>query len=127
MSSSPSPALLRRYSQVFPAGSAGARFPASLKARRRAHLDALDGFALFSGVTREPGAENLWMMNALRIFQEPAVMFLCGINQPNVILALVPGGSGKNKSEEILFVPGKNPEREFWDGVRFGLPPEVKG
>jgi Xaa-Pro aminopeptidase len=64
------------------------------------------------------------MMNALRIFQEPSVMFLCGINQPQVILALVPGAaSGKGRHQEILFVPGKNPEREFWDGVRFGLPP----
>lgn len=47
-------------------------------------------------------------------------MHLTGINQPNVILALVPGA----KSPEVLFVPEKNPEREFWDGVRFGVPPE---
>jgi Xaa-Pro aminopeptidase len=121
---SPSPTLLRRYSQVYPAASAGARLPDILKQRRRAHLDALDGFALFSGVPREPGAENLWMMNALRIFQEPAVMYLTGINQPQVLLALVPRKGGASAdSEEILFVPGKNPEREFWDGVRFGYPP----
>jgi Xaa-Pro aminopeptidase len=113
-----SPGLLRRYSQVYPVGSAGARFPETLKRRRRAHLDALDSFAIFSGVPREPGSENLWVMSALKIFQEPAVIHLTGINQPHVILALVPGG----KSEEVLFVPEKNPEREFWDGVRFGVP-----
>lgn len=117
-----SPSLLRRYSQVYPVGSAGARFPESLKRRRRAHLDALDSFAIFSGVTREPGAENIWMMNGLKIFQEPAVIHLTGINQPHAILALVPGGLGKHAAEEVLFLPGKNPEREFWDGVRFGIP-----
>jgi Xaa-Pro aminopeptidase len=125
--SAPSSTLLRRYSQVYPVGSAGARFPESLKRRRRAHLEALDSFAIFAGVPREPGSENLWLMNALKIFQEPAILHLTGINQPQVILALVPGGSrggkGKPGSEEILFIPGKNPEREFWDGVRFGLPP----
>ena len=45
-------------------------------------------------------------------------MHLCGINQPQVILALIPGGS----PEEILFLPEKNPSREFWDGIRFGVP-----
>ena len=38
-------ALLQRYSQVFPVGSAGTRFPEILKRRRRRHLDALDSFA----------------------------------------------------------------------------------
>jgi Xaa-Pro aminopeptidase len=113
--------LLRRYSQVYPVGSAGGRFPEILKRRRRAHLDALDSFAIFAGVPREPGSENLWVMSALKIFQEPAVIHLTGINQPNVILALVPGAKGKH-AEEVLFLPEKNPEREFWDGVRFGIP-----
>ncbi len=117
----PSPFLLRRYSQVFPVGSAGGRFPASLKRRRAAHLAALDSFAIFAGVPREPGSENIWHMNAWKLFQEPALMHLTGINQPNVILALAPGA----KHPEVLFVPEKNPEREFWDGVRFGLPPDT--
>ena len=123
MPSLPSPSLLRRYSQVYPVGSAGARFPATLTRRRKAHLDALDAFAIFAGVPREPGTENIWHMNAWKLFQEPALMHLTGINQPNVILALVPG----SRPAEILFVPEKNPEREFWDGVRFGLPPKKDG
>jgi Xaa-Pro aminopeptidase len=120
----PSLQLLRRYSQVYPVGTAGARFPEVLKKRRKAHLDALDSFAIFAGVPREPGSENLWIMSALKIFQEPAVIHLTGINQPNVILALIPGARPGAKGQEVLFVPEKNPEREFWDGVRFGLPPE---
>jgi Xaa-Pro aminopeptidase len=98
-----------------------------LKARRKAHLDELrahGSFALFAGVPREPGSENIWVMSALKIFQEPAVIHLTGINQPNVILALVPGIPGQFSDEEVLFLPEKNPEREFWDGVRFGIPSE---
>ena len=121
----PGSSLLRRYSQVYPVGSAAARFPETLKARRGAHIDALrktGDFALFSGVPREPGSENIWIMSALKIFQEPAVIHLTGINQPGVILALVPGAPGTFCDEEVLFLPEKNPEREFWDGVRFGIP-----
>jgi Xaa-Pro aminopeptidase len=110
--------LLRRYSQVFPVGNAGTRAPEILKRRRRRHLDALDSFAIFAGVPHEPGSENLWLMNGLRIFQEPALIHLCGVNQPRIRLALIPGG----KPQEILFVPEKDPAREFWDGVRFGYP-----
>src|SRR6266849_10841456 len=110
--------LLRRYSQVFPVGSAGSHFPEILKRRRRRHLEELDSFALFAGLPHEPGAEHLWHMNGLKIFQEPALIHLCGINQPQVIVALVPGG----RPEEILFLPEKNPAKEFWDGVRFGIP-----
>lgn len=127
-----SPSLLRRYSQVYPVGSADARFPEILKARRAAHLEALRReaasmpFALFAGVPHEPGAENIWVMSALKIFQEPAVIHLTGINQPNVMLVLVPGARALDKGgfcdEEVLFLPEKNPEREFWDGVRFGIP-----
>src|SRR5690606_29178930 len=82
------PALLRKYSQVFPVGSAGTRHPARLIERRKAHLRALDSFAVFSGVDREPGSEHLWIMSVLRIFQEPALIHLTCINQPKVILAL---------------------------------------
>jgi Xaa-Pro aminopeptidase len=57
-------------------------------------------------------------MNGLRLFQEPSVQHLTGVNQPNVILVLIPGGS----PEEILFLPAKNPAKEFWDGVRLGVP-----
>ncbi len=114
------PSLLRHYSQVFPVGSAQTRFPHILAARRQRHLEALDSFAIFAGVPHEPGAENLWHMNALKIFQEPAVMHLCGINQPQIVLALVPGTKGR----AVLFLPYKDPAREFWDGIRFGIPKE---
>jgi Xaa-Pro aminopeptidase len=113
-------ALLRKYSQVFPVGSAGTRHTDRLIARRQAHLKELDSFAVFSGVFREPGSEHIWIMSGLRIFQEPALIHLTGINQPKVILVLNPKGKGKEK--EVLFISKKDPAKEFWDGVRFGYP-----
>jgi Xaa-Pro aminopeptidase len=110
--------LLLKYSQVFPVGSAGPAHTERLKARRKAHLKALDSFAVFAGVPREPGSENIWIMNGLRIFQEPALIHLTGINQPKVILVLDP----KGKKKEVLFISVKDPAKEFWDGIRFGYP-----
>jgi Xaa-Pro aminopeptidase len=57
-------------------------------------------------------------MSALRIFQEPALIHLTGINQPKVILVLNP----KGKEKEVLFISKKDPAKEFWDGVRLGYP-----
>ena len=45
-------------------------------------------------------------------------MFLTGINQSEVILLLDPQS---DDSDEILFVKKKNPSKEFWDGIRFGV------
>jgi Xaa-Pro aminopeptidase len=118
------PALLRKYSQVFPVGSAGVRYTQRLIARRQAHLKELDGFAVFSGIAREPGSEHIWIMSGLRIFQEPALIHLTGINQPKVILVLNPKGRNGVPGEprEVLFITRKDPAKEFWDGVRFGYP-----
>jgi Xaa-Pro aminopeptidase len=118
------PALLRKYSQVFPVGSAGVRYTDRLIARRQAHLKELDGFAVFSGLAREPGSEHIWIMSGLRIFQEPALIHLTGINQPKVILVLNPKGRNGVAGEprEVLFISRKDPAKEFWDGVRFGYP-----
>lgn len=122
------PTLLQKYSQVFPVGSAGIKYPSQLKARRKAHLNRLDSFAIFSGLSREPGSEHLWIMSGLRIFQEPALIHLTGINQPNVILCLNPNKT-KDKHErhssEILFIASKDPSKEFWDGLRLGYPREL--
>lgn len=117
-------ALLRKYSQVFPVGSAGTKYTRRLIDRRQAHLKELDGFAVFSGVAREPGSEHIWIMSGLRIFQEPALIHLTGINQPKVILVLNPKGRNGVPWEprEVLFITRKDPAKEFWDGVRFGYP-----
>lgn len=116
-----SPALLRRYSQVFPTGHAAGKMREVLIRRRKRHLENLDSFAVFAGIPREPGSENIWIMSGLRIFQEPALIHLTGINQPGLILVLDPAPK-KGQSDAILFLPAKDPRKEFWDGVRLGYP-----
>lgn len=125
-------ALLQKYSQVFVPGSYQARFARRLKERRQEHLETLlaeKSPCVFWGLDIEPGHENIWMMNGLRIFQEPAVLWLTGINQTGIRLVLDPLASkrkSKSKvkfSEVVLFVPSKDPSKEFWDGARFGLTP----
>ncbi len=111
---------LQKYSQVYVTGSMGLEAPKIFAKRRNAHLRKLDQILVISGVEREPGAENIWMMNGLRLFQEPALMYLTGINQTHVRMVLNPFRTGKDRF--LLFLPSKNPDREFWDGVRLGRP-----
>lgn len=48
--------------------------------------------------------------------QDSNLYYLTGFEEPESILMLLPG---KNP-QEVLFVRRKNPERETWDGFRFG-------
>ena len=62
--------------------------------------------------------KTVWAYAYSPTYQEPAIMYLTGINQNNVILLLDP----KSKvSTEILFVSRKDRIMEFWEGVRFGV------
>ncbi|MBT5954306.1 M24 family metallopeptidase [bacterium] len=58
-----------------------------------------------------------WAYAEHPICQEPLFLFLTGINQRNLILII---DSRNNSYEEILFLPKKNPKKEFWDGLQFG-------
>lgn len=112
----------QELSQVFPVGLLGAKAAATFKARRQAHLEALETPAVFAGLDLEPGAEHVWNIGNARIFQEPALMHLTGINQTGVRLLLDPEASNPTM-RAVLFLPPRNPAREFWDGVRLGLLP----
>ena len=48
--------------------------------------------------------------------QDSNLYYLSGFEEPESILMLLPG---KNP-QEVLFVRRKNPERETWDGFRYG-------
>ena len=65
-----------------------------------------------------PGEETGWAYAQIPTYQEPAMMYLTGINQSKVILLLDPES---RQSKEILFIGKKNPAMEFWDGYRFGV------
>src|SRR5687768_12687366 len=45
------------------------------------------------------------------------ILYLTGFEEPECALVLRPGAS---EEREILFVRRKDPEREVWDGMRFG-------
>jgi len=47
-------------------------------------------------------------------------LYLTGINQSGAILVLDPSASKQNR--EILFLEKKDEKKEFWNGIRLGLP-----
>ena len=85
------------------------------KKRRKAMLKELDSFCLFAGIPIDPGSEEAYVQIWNKMVQEPAFMYLTGINQPGCYLLLDP-----RTDEEILFVPPKDPFKEFWNGKRLG-------
>ena len=78
-------------------------------------LKELDSFCVFSGIPMDPGSEEAYVQTWNKMIQEPAFMFLTGINQAGCYLLLDP-----RTNEEILFVPPKDPFKEFWNGKRLG-------
>jgi len=50
--------------------------------------------------------------------QDSDFLYLTGLNEPEAVLALVPG---RSEGEQILFCRPSDPERERWDGPRLGL------
>ena len=54
-----------------------------------------------------------------RICQNPEFLYLTGINQSGAILVLDPNAG---KQREILFLGKKDSKKEFWNGIRLGLP-----
>ena len=106
--------LSRQYSQVF---IDSPRYDSKnlYKKRRKAMLDELDSFCVIAGIPAEPGSEEAYVQTWNKFIQEPAFLYLTGINQAGCFLLLDP-----STGEEILFVPPKDPFREFWNGKRLG-------
>lgn len=78
-------------------------------------LKALDSFCVFAGMPLDPGGEEAFAQTFTRFMQEPAFLYLTGINQASCYLLLDP-----RDGAEILFVPSKDPFKEFWNGKRLG-------
>lgn len=113
--------MLQKLSRVYVTASAGIEAREHYSRRRREHLAAAEFPWVFHGLEREPGGELPYLMNGVRVFQEPSVMYLTGLNQTGASLALDPGAS--RTARETLFLPWKDPAKEFWDGIRLGLLP----
>ncbi|MDR0518023.1 MAG: aminopeptidase P N-terminal domain-containing protein [Fibromonadaceae bacterium] len=104
--------ILKAYSQAFLSEGLGANAGMVYAKRRQQHLKNLDSLCVYFGISKENGE---------RICQSPELLYLTGINQSGAILVLDP--LEKNKKErEILFLAKKEAKKEFWDGIRLGLP-----
>ena len=106
------------YSGVFRDGGAGKLAKRRYRDRRVKLMKAENKMIVIAGVPYGPGQETVWAYAHTATYQEPAIMYLTGVNQDQVILLLDPGSK---ESDEILFVNKKNPDKEFWDGIRLGV------
>lgn len=106
--------LAKAYSQVFISSS---KYDSReiYRSRRRVLMEKLDSVCVFSGMPLEPGCEEAFVQTWTKFVQEPAFLFLTGVNQAGCYLLLDPG-----TKSEILFVPKKDPFKEFWVGKRIG-------
>jgi len=107
--------LKNTYSGIFRDGGAGRLAKRRYRVRRKRLLDKENILMAITGVPYGPGQETVWAYAHCPTYQEPAIMYLTGINQSNVILLLDPNSS---ESDEILFVDKKDFSKEFWDGIR---------
>lgn len=109
--------LRKSYSQVF-ISSPDYDSPALYNKRRLQMMEKLDSFCVFGGMPRNPGAEEAFAETWTRFVQDPAFLFLTGVNQPGCFLVLDP-----KARKSVLFVPEKDLFREFWNGKRLGVEP----
>ncbi len=107
-------AYSRPYSQVF-IDSQSYNAAKLYRKRRKAMLQELDSIFVIAGMPIEPGCEEAFVQTWNKMVQEPAFLYLTGINQPGCYLLLDP-----RTGDEILFVPPKDPFKEFWNGKRLG-------
>ncbi len=107
---------MNRYSQVFfsPSGASAAEI---YRLRRHSLLGKLESIGVFSGVEREPGSEEAFSSTWTRFVQDPAFLFLTGINQARCRLLLDPFAENA-REREVLFLPPKDANREFWTGAK---------
>jgi len=106
------------YSGIFRDGGAGSLAKKRYRARRKRLLSKENILIAITGVPYGPGQETVWAYAHCPTYQEPAIMYLTGINQSNVILLLDPYSF---ESDEIIFVSKKDLSKEFWEGIRFGV------
>ena len=81
--------------------------------RRRRLANQLKGAALILPAAKEP-IRNHYFHYPYR--QDSNLYYLSGFDEPESCLIYRPGQS----PETVLFVRSKNPEREIWDGFRYG-------
>ena len=97
------------------------REPNSVYAARRARLEAqLSAPVVVFGFTGKESSAPSYVF-----LQEPNFYYLTGDNEEGAAVLLLPPARGNTPgnsgdSQEILFLPPRNPEQERWDGPRMG-------
>jgi len=108
--------IFKTYSLAFLSDGLGDKAPLFYAKHRQEHLKNLDSLCVYASAVEESEG---------RICQSPDFLYLTGINQGRAILVLDP--FAKNE-KEILFLAEKSTKKEFWHGIRLGLPdPHIKG
>lgn len=112
---------MNRYSQVFlePSGAS----PEIYRSRRMSLLGKLESIGVFAGIERDPGSEEVFASTWTRFVQEPAFLFLTGVNQAGCKLLLDPFAENAQE-REVLFLPPKDANKEFWTGARLAYSEE---
>ena len=110
--------LKKIHTGIFRDGGAGAFAKRRYRGRRKELMMQEGRIMAITGVPYGPGGKTTWAYAHCPTYQEPAMMYLTGINQNNVILLLDPNSK---VSDEILFVDSRDRFMEFWEGVRFGV------
>lgn len=111
--------LLRKsYSAVFIAPR-GNENVAEYALRRKKLLQNLENPTFFAGIAREPGCEEDYVQTWCKLIQDPAFIFLTGVNQPGCYLLLDPTANAG--CQEVLYVPKKDAFKEFWTGLKLGI------
>jgi Xaa-Pro aminopeptidase len=90
--------IFKTYSQVFLSEGLGSKAPLFYAKRRQAHIKNLDSLGIYASKSTD-------------------FLYLTGINQSGAILALDPFSK-----KEVLFLKEKDAKKEFWNGIRLGLP-----
>jgi len=102
--------IFKTYSLAFLSDGLGDKAPLFYAKHRQEHLKNLDSLCVYASVAEEREG---------RICQSPDFLYLTGINQGRAILVLDP--FAKNE-KEILFLAEKSTKKEFWNGIKLGLP-----
>lgn len=102
--------------RVFLDNGLGDQARAMYRKRRRLLGEAVGKPFLLRGIDDGPGGSHSWASLDSYIFQDPLILYYTGINQPGVAVYVDP-----IKSEEILFLPEKDPHHEFWEGFLLGV------
>ncbi|MFC1752134.1 aminopeptidase P N-terminal domain-containing protein [Thermoproteota archaeon] len=106
-----------KYSQIFIDDGLGEKAKSRYKKRRQLLAETAGHLLVIYGLQDSIPQLHHWEQISPFIFQEPAMIYLTGVNQLETALILDPWSKTDN---EILFLPAKDAKAEFWNGLKFG-------